>query len=176
MVVVRLWTSGPWELTDQNVVTQFEFAVSTMFARLCNAFLGNGGERISHGGPGIGHSCHEGLERLAEGVDVGVVSLDVRPETRVVTQGQKIWRKSASSQNCVVDGHLDVVECVNPVFAFSKSDSQDLLYVLVCPLGLSVCLRVVATRHGALDVEKFTSMCTNLGHQPWVSVREERSR
>ena len=63
------------------------------------------------------------LERLAAGVDVGVVSLDVGPETRVITQVQKVGWKSACSQYCVVDGHLDVVECENPFLAFSKSDS-----------------------------------------------------
>ena len=87
MVIAGLWTTGPWELTDPNVVSHFELAVSTMFACLGNAFLGNGGERISNVGP------HEGLERLAEGVVVGV-----RPETWVVTQVQEVARKSARSQ------------------------------------------------------------------------------
>ena len=69
-------------------------------------------------------SCVEGL---AEGVGVGVVSLDFRPGARVVTHVQEVGRKSARSQCCVVDGHLAGAECENPVFAFSKSDSQKLV-------------------------------------------------
>ena len=88
-MVVRLWTTGPWVLNNQDIVTQFEFAVSTMLVCLGNAFLGNGGERVSNVGPGVGHSGHEGLERLAEGVDVGVVALDVGPETWVVPKFRK---------------------------------------------------------------------------------------
>ena len=80
MVVVILWTSGPWELTDQCVVSQFELAVSTLVVCLGNAFLGNGGERVAIVGPGVGHSCHEGPEKLDEGIDVGVILLDVIPE------------------------------------------------------------------------------------------------
>ena len=80
-------------------------------------------------------------------LEISVVPLDVRPETRVATQVQEVGRKSARSQYCVVDGHLDVVECENPVFAFSKSDSQNVFDVLVCALGLSVSLRVITTRH-----------------------------
>ena len=94
MVVVRLWTSGPWERLDENVVSQLKVAVSTMFVCLGNAFLGNGGERVSNVGPGVGYSCHEGLERLAEGGDIGVDSFDFGPETRFVTQVQEVWRKS----------------------------------------------------------------------------------
>ena len=81
-----------------------------------NTLLGNGVDRVLNVGPGVGHTCPEELERLAEGIDVGGVPLDARPETNVASKVQKVKQKSARSQCCVVDGHIDGVECENPVF------------------------------------------------------------
>ena len=105
MVVVRLWNSGPCEHFDHDVVSHLETAVSTMFVCLVNAFLGNGGGRVSNISPGVTEDWRDSLRVLI----------------LVSSRSTSGCNPSSGSRVKVrIDGHLDCVECETPVASTFK--------------------------------------------------------
>ena len=59
---------------------------------------------------------------------------------------------------------------------FSEGYAENLLDVLICPLGLAVGLGIVSTRVAPFDVKELAELTPDFGHQARVSIGEEGTR